>query len=179
MVKPLVEFRNTRFNTKQQVDQDNSLIAAIVIRRARADGIGVEEAMAKMAKEGNFTKLFKVGQLHDCGHGRAVGGKLQSPLMNHSYGTDASYGLVSTPALVPGEAGLSPLMTYGQIASTPRLIEEEDRGPRFQMGQVSGRELAAEKLIRGATQRQRKSQQNSKKERLKALGLTPSEKLTP
>ncbi|CAE8723271.1 unnamed protein product, partial [Polarella glacialis] len=59
MVKPLVEFRNTRFNTKQQVDQDNSLIAAIVIRRARADGISVEEAMAKMAKEGNFTKLFK------------------------------------------------------------------------------------------------------------------------
>eukprot|EP00439_Symbiodinium_sp_Y106_P048663 s1419_g6.t1 len=40
--------------------------------------------------------------------------------------------------------------------------------------QESPRDRAAVKLARGAMQRQRESKQNSKKERLKALGLTPN-----
>eukprot|EP00440_Ansanella_granifera_P004763 gb/GFBE01005165.1/.p1 GENE.gb/GFBE01005165.1/~~gb/GFBE01005165.1/.p1 ORF type:complete len:571 (+),score=117.69 gb/GFBE01005165.1/:1-1713(+) len=165
--KPRVEFSNTRFTTRQQSSQDSSLASAIVARRARAEGEKVAEALAKMAKEGSF----HIGSLHNHGQEvRAIGGRLQSPL----HAPKGSFPLVSTPALVPGEQGMSPLMTFGQIASTPRLIDEESLGPKFSMQEESARDRAADALARSSMQKQRESRQNSKKERLRALGLTPS-----
>merc|ERR1712217_274038 len=82
------------------------------------------------------------------------------------------YSYLKTPTLLPGVEGLSPLMTYGKIASTPKLLDDDARGPNFMMAEETERELAAEKLQRGATQRQRESKQLTKAERLRVLGLS-------
>lgn len=163
--KPLVEFKNTRFTTKQQLSADTTLVAAIASRKARMEGEQVTEVFDRMAKEG----LFGVGS---CGVDsvRCVGGQIE--MNGHAFP------MVSTPNLMPGANGMSPLMTYGQIASTPKLLDDEATGPKFQIQQESARDKAADKLARGAMQKQRESKQNSKKDRLKALGLTPSS-ITP
>ena len=49
-------------------------------------------------------------------------------------------------------------------ASTPRVLDEET-GPTFRVQDESARDRAAEKLAKGAMQKQRESRQNSKKER--------------
>eukprot|EP00913_Durusdinium_trenchii_P016581 g15586.t1 len=117
------------------------------------------EVLAKMVKEGTFS----VAALHSYGHVRAVGGRLQTPMGPNSYP------MVNTPALSPGE-GFSPFMTFGKIASTPRVLDEET-GPTFRVQDESARDRAAEKLAKGAMQKQRESRQNSKKER--DLDVTP------
>jgi len=160
--KPTVESRNTRFTTQEQSDLDETLIAAIAARQARETGQQFSEVLAKMVKDGTFS----VAALHSHGNVRAVGGRLQTPL------GQASYPMVNTPALLPGENGFSPLMTFGKIASTPRALDEET-GPSFRVQDESARDRAAEKLAKGAMQKQKEWRQNSKKERLKALGLTP------
>ena len=162
--KPTVESRNTRFTTQEQTDLDETLIAAIAARHARESGQQFSEVLAKMVKDGTFS----VAALHNYGHVRAVGGRLQTPI-----GQSGSYPMVNTPTLLPGENGFSPLMTFGKIASTPRVLDE-DAGPTFRVQEESARDRAADKLAKGAMQKQRESRQNSKKERLKALGLTPS-----
>ncbi|CAJ1415415.1 unnamed protein product [Effrenium voratum] len=163
MDKPLVESRNTRFTTQEQSDLDETLMAALAARQARENGQKLSEVLAKMVKDGTFS----IASLHNYGHVRAVGGRLQTPLGG------PSFPMVNTPAFLPGENGFSPLMTFGKIASTPRVLEEE-AGPSFRVQEESARDRAAEKLAKGAMQRQRESKQNSKKERLKALGLTPN-----
>ncbi|CAK9030410.1 unnamed protein product [Durusdinium trenchii] len=165
--KPLVESRNTRFTTQEQSDLDETLVAAIAARQARETGQQFSEVLAKMVKEGTFS----VAALHSYGHVRAVGGRLQTPMGPNSYP------MVNTPALSPGE-GFSPFMTFGKIASTPRVLDEET-GPTFRVQDESARDRAAEKLAKGAMQKQRESRQNSKKERLKALGLTSTPTSTP
>jgi len=161
--KPTVESRNTRFTTQEQSDLDETLIAAIAARHARESGQQFSEVLAKMVKDGTFS----VAALHSHGNVRAVGGRLQTPM-----GQGGSYPMVNTPALLPGENGFSPLMTFGKIASTPRVLDEE-AGPTFRVQEESARDRAADKLAKGAMQKQRESRQNSKKERLKALGVTP------
>lgn len=161
--KPTVESRNTRFTTQEQSDLDETLIAAIAARHARESGQQFSEVLAKMVKDGTFS----VAALHSYGNVRAVGGRLQTPI-----GQGASYPMVNTPALLPGENGFSPLMTFGKIASTPRVLDD-DAGPTFRVQEESARDRAADKLAKGAMQKQRESRQNSKKERLKALGVTP------
>lgn len=163
--KPTVESRNTRFTTQEQSELDETLIAAVAARQARESGQQFSEVLAKMVKDGTFS----IAALHSHGNVRAVGGRLQTP-MGHG---PASYPMVNTPALLPGENGFSPLMTFGKIASTPKALDE-DAGPTFSVQPESARDRAAEKLAKGAMQKQRESRQNSKKERLKALGLTPS-----
>eukprot|EP00933_Yihiella_yeosuensis_P005305 TRINITY_DN109795_c0_g1_i1.p1 TRINITY_DN109795_c0_g1~~TRINITY_DN109795_c0_g1_i1.p1 ORF type:complete len:612 (-),score=144.01 TRINITY_DN109795_c0_g1_i1:316-2115(-) len=181
--KPLVTFQNTRFTTKQQEVIETSLSAAVIARKARAEGVELDEAMKKMAREGKFK--VKVGNLLDCGHGRAIGGRFEpaTPTIAGSSGSggasgSGTYPLVSTPAMSPGADGMSPLMTYGEIASTPRLLDENAHGPKFSLQDESARSLAAEKLAKGAISRQREQKSNSRKERLRALGITP-ESLTP
>lgn len=98
--KPTVESRNTRFTTHE------TLIAAIAARHARESGQQFSEVLAKMVKDGTFS----VAALHNYGHVRAVGGRLQTPI-----GQSGSYPMVNTPTLLPGENGFSPLMTFGKI----------------------------------------------------------------
>ena len=104
--KPTVESRNTRFTTQEQTDLDETLIAAIAARQARESGQQFSEVLAKMVKDGTFS----VAALHNYGHVRAVGGRLQTPI-----GQAGSYPMVNTPTLLPGENGFSPLMTFGKI----------------------------------------------------------------
>eukprot|EP00438_Fugacium_kawagutii_P007860 Skav210125 [mRNA] locus=scaffold2194:318535:320046:+ [translate_table: standard] len=163
--KPTVESRNTRFTTQEQSELDETLIAAVAARQARESGQQFSEVLAKMVKDGTFS----ITALHSHGNVRAVGGRLETA-MGHG---PSSYPMVNTPALLPGENGFSPLMTFGRIASTPKALDE-DAGPTFSVQPESARDRAAEKLAKGAMQKQRESRQNSKKERLKALGLTPS-----
>ena len=104
--KPTVESRNTRFTTQEQTDLDETLVAAIAARHARESGQQFSEVLAKMVKDGTFS----VAALHNYGHVRAVGGRLQTPI-----GQSGSYPMVNTPTLLPGENGFSPLMTFGKI----------------------------------------------------------------
>ena len=104
--KPTVESRNTRFTTQEQSDLDETLIAAIAARQARESGQQFSEVLAKMVKDGSFS----IANLHSHGNVRAVGGRLQTPV-----GQGASYPMVNTPTLLPGENGFSPLMTFGKI----------------------------------------------------------------
>ena len=108
--KPTVESRNTRFTTQEQSDLDETLIAAIAARHARESGQQFSEVLAKMVKDGTFS----VAALHSHGNVRAVGGRLQTPM-----GQAGSYPMVNTPALLPGENGFSPLMTFGKIEPWP------------------------------------------------------------
>ena len=109
--KPTVESRNTRFTTQEQSDLDETLIAAIAARHARESGQQFSEVLAKMVKDGTFS----VAALHSYGNVRAVGGRLQTPM-----GQGGSYPMVNTPALLPGENGFSPLMTFGKIEPWPK-----------------------------------------------------------
>lgn len=160
--KPRVLFKNTRFTTDQQTDLDAGLAAQVASRRARMDGEKLENALAHAATEGRFD----LSQLQSQS-ARAPGGRLELG--------SKPYGILQTPALLPGVDGLSPLMTYGKVASTPRLLDEEDRGPRFDMADKNDRELAAERLQRDAAERQRQKKAQSRTGRLKALGATPGE----
>ncbi|CAE7947248.1 ESS2, partial [Symbiodinium sp. KB8] len=166
--KPAIECRNTRFTSQEQSDLDETLMAAIAAKHARENGLQLADILAKMLKDGTFS----VAALHNYGQLRAVGGRLETPI-NQRNPQAGNFNFVSTPAMAPGDNGVSPFMTFGKIASTPRLLEEEI-GPSFRVAEESPRDRAAEKLARGAMQRQRESKQNSKKERLKALGLTPN-----
>lgn len=166
--KPAIECRNTRFTSQEQSDLDETLMAAIAAKHARENGLQLADVLAKMLKDGTFS----VAALHNYGQLRAVGGRLETPI-NQRNPQAGNFNFVSTPAMAPGDNGVSPFMTFGKIASTPRLLEEEI-GPSFRVAEESPRDRAAEKLARGAMQRQRESKQNSKKERLKALGLTPN-----
>ena len=107
MDKPLVESRNTRFTTQEQSDLDETLMAALAARQARENGQKLSEVLAKMVKDGTFS----IASLHNYGHVRAVGGRLQTPLGG------PSFPMVNTPAFLPGENGFSPLMTFGKIVS--------------------------------------------------------------
>jgi len=167
--KPLVEFKNTRFTSKQQVELDCMLAAGMVSRKARLEGEKLENAFEEAAKQGKFDLPSITGPAP-----RALGGRLQTPLLGGSGVEHKGFPLVKTPTLLPGVNGLSPLMTYGVVASTPKLLEDETRGPNFHIVDQSPRELAAERLQRGATQRQRESKQLTKAERLRALGITPT-----
>jgi len=168
--KPLVEFKNTRFTTKQQVELDCMLSAALVSRKARLEGEKLENAFDTAARTGSFEmpSLTAPGQ-------RALGGRLQSPLPNSHPGPEfKGFTTVKTPNLLPGVDGLSPMMTFGKLVSTPKMIDDDLKGPNFKIQDVSDRELAAERLQRGATQRQRESKQLTRAERLRALGITPT-----
>jgi len=176
--KPLVEFRNTRFTSKQQVELDSMLAAGMVSRKARLEGEKLENAFDAAAREGKFD----LPSLNAPGV-RALGGRLQSPMPGAHKPEFNGFPLVTTPTLLPGVNGLSPLMTYGTLASTPKMLDDDTRGPNFHIVEQSPRELAAERLQRGATQRQRESKQLTKAERLRALGIgtpaTPGGKSTP
>lgn len=151
--RPRVEFKNTRFTTEQQFQLEESLSKAIACRKARIEEGKNVEVQERRACEG-------LKSLENPTDGRALAGRLQSP---HVQG----YALVSTPDL----SELTPLMTYGKIAATPRALEV---GSHFRMADETERERAAEKLQRGATQRVRESKHLSRSERLRVLGLTPS-----
>jgi len=167
--KPPVEFKNTRFTSKQQMELDCMLAAGMVSRKARLEGEKLENAYEAAAKEGKFDLPSITAPAV-----RALGGRLQSPLSG-SKPEFNGFPLLKTPTLLPGVNGLSPLMTYGALASTPKVLDDETRGPNFHIVEQSARELAAEKLQRGATQRLRESKQLTKVERLRALGIsTPS-----
>lgn len=170
---PKVDFKNTRFTTAQQGELESMLSQGVAMRKARLDGDQETEALEKMAHSGNFSLSSLPSGLTGFGAGciRAVGGRMDSPLLPGS--DDRGYPLVKTPTFLPGEGGLSPLMTYGKVASTPRPLEEE--GPNYRMFEESARERAAERLQRGASQRHREAKTLSKAERLRALGITPPE----
>lgn len=162
-----VDFKNTRFTTDEQVASETALQLAIAARRARLEGEKTGEALEKMLKEGKFS-LPKSGPFAQID--RAVGGRLESGGLEKN-----RFGLVETPTMIPGH-DLSPLMTYGKIASTPRLLEEA--GPTFSMADETPRDRAAEKLQKGVMKRQREVKQLSKSERWRALGLTPTTPLS-
>eukprot|EP00747_Dinoflagellata_sp_TGD_P182297 gnl/TRDRNA2_/TRDRNA2_36496_c0_seq1.p1 gnl/TRDRNA2_/TRDRNA2_36496_c0~~gnl/TRDRNA2_/TRDRNA2_36496_c0_seq1.p1 ORF type:complete len:616 (+),score=117.76 gnl/TRDRNA2_/TRDRNA2_36496_c0_seq1:95-1942(+) len=169
MDKARVEFKNTRFTTAKQEELEHELENHIRNRKLRADLQCTEDMMTAMAKDGDF----KMADLRENAEMRALAGRLQSPV-NVPVPEMRGYKLVQTPAFEPGVNGLSPLMTYGQIASTPTMLDDPaDLGPKFSIAEESDRELAAKKLGKDAIQRQRDSKQNTRTERLRALGLTP------
>jgi len=164
--RPRVEFKNTRFTTEKQIELEASLELAIRERKSRRYSTQHE------------SNPFVKGTL------RAIGGRFENlePRAHTPCGQDGgepsnvnAYSLVKTPMLLPGVDGLSPFMTYGEIGSTPLLLEEPGpTGPSFHMAESSLREMAAEKLSRSVVQKQRNSKQVSKAERFRALGLTPN-----
>mmetsp|Transcript_34097 Transcript_34097/g.62540 ORF Transcript_34097/g.62540 Transcript_34097/m.62540 type:complete len:598 (-) Transcript_34097:62-1855(-) len=166
---PKVDFKNTRFTTAQQGELDAMLAQGVMLRKMRMEGEQEAEALDQMVQKGNFSLSSLPSGLQ--GPVRAVGGRLHEPLLPTPESN--GYNLVRTPALLPGEGGLSPLMTYGKLASTPRPLEEE--GPNYRMFEESDRERAAQKLQHGASQRQREAKTLSKAERLRALGITTPE----
>lgn len=170
--KPKVDFKNTRFTTAQQVELDSMLGISVANRHARQAGEQDVEAAEMMARSGRFGLGISAQGYAGM---RAVGGQMDRSLLPSQ--EVRGYPIMSTPALLPGVGGLSPLMTYGQIGSTPRCLDEE--GPSFRMNEASDREQAAEKLQRGATQKLREAKQQTKSERLRALGLTPPPSSTP
>jgi len=181
--RPRVDFSNTRFTTKQQVELDGRLGQAIVNRKLRdADATAIEQAEA-MAQTGHFSlsTLAGSGIWKDEG-ARVVAGRFEaSPMLKHA-GPVRGYDLLKTPTFSPGEGGLSPLMTYGKIASTPAMLDEDVCAPSFRIAETPDRELAAEKLRCGTTQQKRDNKQLTKTERLRALGIpvsTPSDAGTP
>merc|ERR1712070_1086719 len=94
---------------------------------------------------------------------RSVGGRISTPLLpgkDDKVYPGARYPLVATPNLLPGVGGLSPLMTYGKIGSTPLCLDDD--GPSFKIHEASERERAAEILQRGATQKIRETKQHTK-----------------
>jgi len=166
--KPKVDFKNTRFTTAQQVELDGMLDAAVAARQAHMMKDQAEENANRMARTGKFGLSAFQGQgLHTM---RAIAGRISTPHLPERENV-RGYSLVHTPTLLPGVGGLSPLMTYGKVGSTPRVVEED--GPVFRMNETSERERAAERLQRGATQKIRESKQQTKAERFRALGLTP------
>jgi hypothetical protein len=180
--RPRVDFTNTRFTTKQQVELDGRLDQAIFTRKLRdADSTAIEQA-EQMAQSGHFSlsALKGSGIWKDEGS-RVVAGRFEGSPMLKNAGPVRGYDILNTPMFSPGEGGLSPLMTYGKIASTPSMLDE-DVAPRFRVAETPDRELAAEKLRCGTTQQKRDNKQQTKTERLRALGipvLTPSDTGTP
>lgn len=159
--RPKCDFKNTRFTSAQHTEQDQRLGTAMAARNARLQGDELEERRRAMAAEGKFmagsTAKFRTWA------GRHAAEDADAPL-----------GFVHTPSFLPGE-NVSPLMTFGQLGSTPRVLESED-GPSFKIYETSPREQAAEKLQRGCVSRLREAKQQQKLSRLRQLGLsaTPS-----
>lgn len=162
--KPLVEFRNTRFTTQQQAGLENAVSVAVASRQARIYGETSEKLWERLAEKGRFN----LSDLRRVEH-RALGGRLQTPILPDGERDPNGFGFVKTPTLVPGENGLSPMMTYGKVASTPHVLD--DAGPSYHIFEASDRELAADKLQRGATQRVREARKASRTESLRALGI--------
>lgn len=176
--KPKVDFKNTRFTTAQQSELDGMLGISMASRQAAMAGDLVNDAGERMASSGHFGKFgLSAFQAQGAAGMRAVGAQLANQSPNLPGVEVRGYPLVSTPVLLPGVGGMSPLMTYGKLGSTPRCLDEG--GPSFFMNEAGAREKAAEKLQRGATQKLRETKQQTKAERLRALGLTPAGSSTP
>eukprot|EP00929_Paragymnodinium_shiwhaense_P097454 TRINITY_DN59124_c2_g1_i1.p1 TRINITY_DN59124_c2_g1~~TRINITY_DN59124_c2_g1_i1.p1 ORF type:complete len:583 (+),score=129.57 TRINITY_DN59124_c2_g1_i1:119-1867(+) len=167
MEMPKVDFKNTRFTTSQQEELDRRLDQAFLDRAAETCGVHAAEAVLRNGKR-DYGLLHK-GAMEKMSGIRNITGRFQGATPGQEV---HGYEFVKTPSLLPGEGGMSPLMTYGKIASTPALIEE-DMQPKFNIQEQGAREIAAERLTRGVTQKQREAQQLSKVERLRALGITP------
>jgi len=165
--KPKISFKNTRFTSNQQVELECMLSASMVSRKAREEGRKIENAFEQAAKEGKFSLPSLTAPIS-----RAIGGRME-PALPGENPEKRGFSFVKTPPLLPGVKGVSPLMTYGTVASTPKILEDDARGPNFTMADESDRELAAERLQRGATQRQREAKQQAKSDRLRALGIAP------
>jgi len=143
------------------------LSASMASRKAREEGRKIENAFEQAAKDGKFALPSLTAPIS-----RALGGRME-PALPGEKAEKRGFSFVKTPPLLPGVTGVSPLMTYGTLASTPKMLEDEARGPNFTMADESDRELAAERLQRGATQRQREAKQQVKSDRLRALGIAP------
>merc|ERR1712183_374023 len=119
------------------------------------------EAFERMAQTGHFG--LSAFQAHGTANMRSVGGRISTPLLpdkeTRAY-PGGRYPMVATPTLLPGVGGLSPLMTYGKIGSTPLCLDDD--GPSFKIHEVSERERAAEVLQRGATQKLRETKVHTK-----------------
>jgi hypothetical protein len=171
--KPKVDFKNTRFTTAQQAELDSMLDVSVASRQAHLQADRDADSGDRMAQSGQFgISAFMGGGTAAM---RSLGGRCTTPLLPDR--EVRGYPLVQTPTLLPGVGGLSPLMTYGKLGSTPRCLEGD--GTSFKMNEISERERAAERLQRGATQKLRETKQHTKLERLRALGLTPSGSVTP
>uniref|UniRef100_A0A061R578 Protein DGCR14 n=1 Tax=Tetraselmis sp. GSL018 TaxID=582737 RepID=A0A061R578_9CHLO len=69
------------------------------------------------------------------------------------------YAAVATPSMTPGADGMSPLMTWGDIESTPLRLEGEDgteAGPSFRVPETPSRDLLARKLAAPASSKLRR-----------------------
>lgn len=158
-VKPVVEFKNTRFTTDSYNDLENQVDEVIRQRKEAALAQKFGDKYLEMAKNGEFG---------------GVGDGDNAP-------TNKGFGLVSTPVMLPGDGGKSPIMTFGQIASTPVSLEEQ---PAFKMQPESEREKARDKLNTHTTLLKRDHKKETQHDRLRSLGLveeskTPGEKLAP
>eukprot|EP00002_Diphylleia_rotans_P013280 TRINITY_DN2594_c0_g1_i2.p1 TRINITY_DN2594_c0_g1~~TRINITY_DN2594_c0_g1_i2.p1 ORF type:complete len:457 (-),score=110.67 TRINITY_DN2594_c0_g1_i2:171-1541(-) len=81
------------------------------------------------------------------------------------WGDDASdngtYPLVATPSPMPGSGGESPFMTWGQIESTPLILDPSSsplNGPSFKIPETPKREQIAIRLSEDATRKLRDRQ---------------------
>merc|ERR1712232_614947 len=84
--RPRVDFSNTRFTTRQQVELDDRLGQAIVNRRLRDTGDRALDEAESMAATGNFSlkTLPGSGMWKDSGP-RVVAGRFESsPMLRHA-----------------------------------------------------------------------------------------------
>jgi len=78
--------------------------------------------------------------------------KPSTPAAGTPAGEGGTYSRLATPSMTPGADGMSPLMTWGDIESTPLRIEAEDmpQGPTFRLPEEKPRDLLGRRLA-GAT----------------------------
>lgn len=115
---------NTRFPTADQ-DGDGGFDAALARRRMRSDAADHQREAEGMAAKGKFG---------------ADGGSSKYPIMD-------------TPRMDPEEMS-TPLMTYGEVGSTPLLLEEHQM-PQYKFPSTSAKEEKAHALAEDAVKRAR------------------------
>jgi len=118
-----------RTRASPQLSRPSSMQAWALLsqRQAQLNGEKEVDVAERMAQLGQFglTAFQGLGTATM----RSVGGRITTPMLPNP--EVRGYPMVQTPTLLPGVGGLSPLMTYGKIGSTPRCLDEE--GPNSEL----------------------------------------------
>eukprot|EP00928_Gymnodinium_smaydae_P030403 TRINITY_DN22628_c0_g5_i3.p1 TRINITY_DN22628_c0_g5~~TRINITY_DN22628_c0_g5_i3.p1 ORF type:complete len:335 (-),score=32.64 TRINITY_DN22628_c0_g5_i3:215-1219(-) len=148
--KPRVDFSNTRFTTRQHSELDARLGQTILNRT----GLGTDAAVITTSDgRFDFGVLRNAGMWK--GAPRAYGGRIDmSPLVR-----------TKTPTLIAGNEGIPDV--------SQQFADDDDRRPSFRIQEESQQDKAADLLVRSTTQQKRDSKQQTRLERLRALGITP------
>uniref|UniRef100_A0A0G4FJB8 Uncharacterized protein n=1 Tax=Chromera velia CCMP2878 TaxID=1169474 RepID=A0A0G4FJB8_9ALVE len=135
-----IAFRNTRFTTAQQDsdEQEQRQKASLAAKQAEADD------------ESFHRRFLQTGELPPSASQTGGGGGLQDPEDLQLPLGRGGFAYVGTPSLNPDSIGASPLMTWGQVASTPLLLGPKGEGPSFELRDPSNKETLALRLAESA-----------------------------